>query len=271
MSPATSRSRRLAPATLSEHDGVRYLHLDSIWVQGAMRIAAPDRIELEYVLRMMAWLLARPAEAATQGHAMQLGLGAAAVTRFCHGPLGMQVTAVELNPTVIEACRMWFRLPAEGPRLTVLNADAAEVAADPSRAGTVDVLCVDLYDHEAAGPVLDSPAFYQGCAALLKPGGVMAVNLFGRNARFERSAGRIARAFGHRPGADRLRMVRPTAEGNVIVIALRDAAWPSRDELVARAENIETLFDLPARKWVRLLRDVPTRASRTPGPRPSDA
>ena len=32
------------PATLSEFDGVRFLHLDSIWVQGAMRIRKPDQI-----------------------------------------------------------------------------------------------------------------------------------------------------------------------------------------------------------------------------------
>ena len=31
----------LPDATISEHDGVRYLHLDSIWVQGAMRISKP--------------------------------------------------------------------------------------------------------------------------------------------------------------------------------------------------------------------------------------
>ena len=29
-------------ATLSEFDGVRFLHLDSIWVQGAMRIRKPQ-------------------------------------------------------------------------------------------------------------------------------------------------------------------------------------------------------------------------------------
>ena len=33
-----SRTPQWAPATLSEYDGVRFLHLDSIWVQGAMRI-----------------------------------------------------------------------------------------------------------------------------------------------------------------------------------------------------------------------------------------
>jgi spermidine synthase len=264
---AAPRPPTLKPVTLSEHRGVRYLHLDSIWVQGAMRMADPDRLELEYVRRMMAWMLGRPVDEVTRGHAMQLGLGAGAITRFCHGPLRMTVTAVEVNPTVIEACRMWFHLPGDGPRLAVLNADAREVVADPARGGTVDVLCVDLYDHEAAGPVLDSLDFYRDCAALLRPGGVMSVNLFGRNARFERSVARIGRAFGHAADADRLRTVRPTAEGNTTVIALRESTWPARDVLVTRAENIETRFGLPARRWVRLLRTVPVRT--TPGPHTS--
>jgi len=36
------RSRRLSPqVTLSEEDGVRYLHFGTVWVQGAMRIGRP--------------------------------------------------------------------------------------------------------------------------------------------------------------------------------------------------------------------------------------
>ena len=96
---------QLAPATVSEFEGVRYLHLDTPWVQGAMRIGRPHTIELEYVQRMMAWMLWRPAEALGAGHAVQLGMGAAAVTRFCHKALRMQTTAVEINASVIGMCR----------------------------------------------------------------------------------------------------------------------------------------------------------------------
>ena len=104
----------LAPATISEHDGVRYLHLGTPWVQGAMRIARPQAIELEYVQRMLAWMLWRPAAELSHGHAVQLGLGAGTLTRFCHQRLRMQrTTAVEINPSVIAACRQWFRLPAD--------------------------------------------------------------------------------------------------------------------------------------------------------------
>lgn len=243
----------LAPATLSEFEGVRYLHLGTPWVQGAMRVRKPHTIELEYVQRMMVWLIFRSPAQLAKAHAVQLGLGSAAITRFCHRNLRMKTTAVELNPTVIDACRLWFHLPADDARLTVLNEDAAAYVADASHAETADVLNVDLYDHEAASPVLDDQAFYDACFRLLADGGVMTVNLFGRDASFERSARRIARAF----GAESIRTMRPTKEGNTVVVALKHAPMPDRDTLAARAETIETRHALPARKWLRMIRAFP--------------
>jgi spermidine synthase len=240
----------LAPATISEADGVRYLHLGTPWVQGAMRIAEPRALELEYVQRMMAWMLLRPAADVARGHAVQLGLGAASITRFCLGVLRMRTTAVEINPSVIAACRAWFRLPEDSARLRVLRMDAAAFAADPANRESADALCVDLYDHDAASPVLDSADFYRDCHALLAEGGAFSVNLFGRDASFERSAQRIADAF----GAGRTASLRPTREGNTIVIAVKGAPWPERAALAARADNIETRFGLPARKWLRMVR-----------------
>lgn len=241
------------PATLSEYDGVRFLHLDSIWVQGAMRIRKPDQIELEYVQRMCAWMLWRDPQTLGEGHAVQLGLGAAALTRFSHGQLKMKTTAVEINPEVIAACRQWFRLPADDARLSVVNEDAARWVADPAHLQTVDVLNVDLYDHEAASPVLDDEAFYAACRGVLADGGLMTVNLFGRSASFARSALRIARAF----GSDQVWSLAPTKEGNTIVVAARGVHVPHRDVLEQRAANIESRFKLPARKWLRLVRPLP--------------
>ena len=261
--PRAAAPPALAPATMSESDGVRYLHLGTPWVQGAMRVRSPQSIELEYVQRMMAWMLLRPSAELTRGHAVQLGLGAASITRYCHGVMRMRTTAVELNPTVIQACRMWFRLPDDGPRLSVLQADAADYVADPARAASAQVLCVDLYDQDAASPVLDSLAFYRHCHRLLADDGVMSVNLFGRAASFERSAHRIASAF----GAAQVRSLRPTREGNTVVVALKCDAFPERDALVARAQNIETRFKLPATKWVRMMRAQPAPpadSARTP-------
>ena len=260
-----ARAATQAPATISEAAGVRYLHLGSIWVQGAMRLDSPRAIELEYVRRMMAWLLLRPAAEMRRGHAVQLGLGAGAITRYCHGVLRMRTTVVELNPTVIDACRLWFRLPADSPRLQVLQMDAAAYVADRARRSSAAVLCVDLYDHDAAGPVLDSEAFYRHCFDLLEVAGVMSVNLFGREASFDRSAGRMAAIF----GAERVFCLEPTKEGNVVVLALKSDTIPERAELAGRAENIETRLGLPAGKWLRMLRPVAAEKPATGAAAPS--
>lgn len=242
----------LAGASMSEYQGVRFLHLNSIWVQGAMRMARPLALELEYIQRMMAWLLWRPVDQVTEGHAVQLGLGAAAITRFSHKVLQMQTTAVEINPTVIGACRLWFRLPNDDARLKVVQDDAARWVLDPAHRHSAQVLNVDLYDHEAAAPVLDDEAFYAACRDVLDDGGLMTVNLFGRDTSFASSAGRIARVF----GLDQVWSLRPTKEGNTVIVAARGVQVPDRDELTARALNIEARFGLPARKWLRMVRPL---------------
>jgi spermidine synthase len=246
----------LPSATIAEQDGLRTLHLgDTPWIQGAMLVREPRVLVLEYIQRMMAWTLWRDAADVSRGHAVQLGLGAGAITRFCHQVLRMQrVTAVELNPAVIAACRQGFRLPADDARLAVLAQDAAAWVVNDVNLQSAQVLNVDLYDHEAAAPVLDSEAFYVACRGALAHGGLMTVNLFGRAASFEASAARIAAAFGR----DQVWSLRPTREGNTVVVAARGVSVPAREVLAARAANIEEKFGLPARKWLRMVRPLHT-------------
>ena len=261
---ASRRAPSLAPATLSEFDGVRYLHLGTDWVQGAMRIRKPRQLELEYIQRMMAWLLWRPTALLDHGHAMQLGLGAAAITRFTHQTLRWHTTAVEINPTVIQACKLWFHLPENDARLQVIEADAGRWVPQEGLPESVDALCVDLYDHEAAAPVLDDAAFYADCHRMLAAGGLMTVNLFGRDASFERSAARVAAAF----GADQMWQLAPTKEGNTVLVAGREVVVPERAVLEQRAQEIEERYGLKARKWLRLVRPWQPPA---PAPAPASA
>jgi spermidine synthase len=242
--------KTLPEVTVSESDGVRFLHLGSIWVQGAMRIRKPQVVELEYVQRMLASLLWLASGEIGHGRAVQLGLGAGAITRFTHKALRMPTTVVELNPQVVEVGRAWFHLPAE---VEVIVDDAGRWLRERAEPQRARLLHVDLYDQEAAAPVLDDEAFYADCRRLLDDGGVMSVNLFGRDASFERSAARIAAVF----GADHVWSLRPTREGNTVAIALRDGHLPAREDLVERAATIEARFGaygLPARKWLRMVR-----------------
>lgn len=245
-------TQQLPEVNFSEWGQVRYLHFGSEWVQGSMRLDAPFEIELEYVQRMMAWLLfVEPASVAGR-HAMQLGLGAASLTKFCRRRLRMRTTAIELNPQVVAACRAWFKLPADDAQLQVVVADAANEVRKREWLGTVDALQVDLYDDDAAAPVLDSADFYADCRQLLAEDGCMTVNLFGRCASFEQSLEKIAAAFGQ----DAVWAFKPTREGNTVVLAQRTPQRPRREHLVDRAQAIQSRWGLTALKWLRVFKPV---------------
>ena len=242
----------LPEVNFSEDGDIRYLHLASPWIQGSMLIKKPYDIELEYVQRMMAWLLFMPPAEVTGAHAMQLGLGAGTITKFCYKKLKMTCTAIELNPGVLHACRGWFRLPPDDERLRVVIADAAQEIRSPEWTGVVDALQVDLYDNEAAAPVLDSLDFYRDCHALLAPNACMTVNLFGRSSSFDESVEKICAAFGHQA----VWAFKPTREGNTVVLAQRTPSRPKREQLLEAAEHIEATWGLPATKWLRVFKPL---------------
>ncbi|MEF9999420.1 MAG: spermidine synthase [Comamonas sp.] len=248
-------SVELPEVSVSDDGEVRHLHLGTPWIQGSMRLKEPFALELEYVQRMMAWLLFVDPASVTKRYAVQLGLGAGAITKFCHKKLRMQTTAIELNPQVIAVCHSWFKLPPNGARLQVVLADAAEEIRRPGWEDQVDALAVDLYDHDAAAPVLDSAEFYADCRALLTEDGCMTVNLFGRSSSYEKSLAKMAEAFGE----DALWAFKPTREGNTVVLAQRTASRPARAVLDERAQMIQSRWDLPAAKWPRGFKPVVKR------------
>jgi spermidine synthase len=233
-----------AAVTLSETGGVRYLHFGTEWVQGGMRVARPWAIELEYQRQMMALGLLLPEPRSV----LQLGLGAAALTKFCwrHLPQA-EITVVEISPEVVAAARQWFRLPPDDERLGVVLGDARD-ALDTRRPLGTDWLQVDLYDAAARGPVYDDEAFYRLCRRALARPGAASFNLFGRS--FGPSFAAIAAAF-----ESRVLALPEVAEGNRIVLALTGprvrvdfAAW------YERAAELESRWHLPARRWLAGLR-----------------
>jgi spermidine synthase len=237
--------RAVAPrVTISEEDGVRYLHFGTQWVQGAMRIARPFALELHYQQQLMAPLvfLAQPR------HVVQLGLGAGALAKYCWRELPRAtVTAVEISSAVVATARQWFKVP-EDERLEIVVQDAREFISHPRRRRSVDWLQVDLYDAAAKGPVYADEGFYSACRASLRRPGVAAFNLFGRS--FDHDFAPIARAFSDRA------LVLPEADaGNRIVLGF---AGPPLDvsfaALNTRAREIEARFRLPARTWIAGIR-----------------
>ncbi len=251
---ATERAAECADAgdkelTLSEADGVRYLHFGTEWVQGAMQLAHPYRLELEYQQQMMAPLLFAP----KPRQILQLGLGAAALAKVCHRHMrSSRVVAIDNDAGVIRTARQSFALPPDDGRLQVVLEDGGRyVRCNPA---SWDWLQVDLYDARARGPVLDDAPFYRACRGALQEGGVAAFNLFGgRSLRTSMEA--IGAAFGNRL----LRLPR-CAAGNTVVLALAGPAalWDA-DELHLRAQAVERRLGLPAQDWIGGMRGASGR------------
>ncbi|MDR3099578.1 MAG: spermidine synthase [Paraburkholderia sp.] len=243
------RKPRFAPVTFSEEGGVRYLHFGTEWVQGAMRLSKPQHIELEYAQQMMAWLLFL----ATPARIVQLGLGAAALTKFAHRYLRpAKVEAIELNPAVVVAARTMFELPYDDARLAVRELDAWDFVHDRANHGTVGALQIDIYDATARGPVHDSVAFYRAARACLAGAGVATINLFGDHPSYVRNMKRLKEAFDGRVIA-----LPEVHDGNRIALAFSgpalEVSWAALDK---RARLLESKLGLPAHQWVKALREA---------------
>lgn len=201
----------MASIQISEEKGVRYLHFGSPWVQGAMRIARPAALELEYTRQMMFPLLLR--DAAWPASVLQVGLGAGSLTRFLarHRPRA-RITVVEVWPEVVAAARQFFHLPSESPALEVRVVDGHDYLAVARR--RFDLILVDAFDEKGRPGMIDSAPFYANCHQRLAHGGLAAFNLLTRTRGAAPALRRIREAF----GGDVLAL--PITEaGNLVVIA----------------------------------------------------
>jgi spermidine synthase len=198
------------------------------------------------VQMMMMWMLfvERPRRI------VQLGLGSAALTKFCYARFPeVRVTAAELNPNVIAICHDHFGLPPNDARLDVREMDALDFVMDPANHGTVDVLQVDLYDEEARGPVLDTPEFYQACAACLAADGVMTANVFGDFINYDKNLQAMETAF------DAVVWLPEVHDANIVVLAFKQAPQLDFALLYERAAEIKRRHNLPAKNWVNGLKE----------------
>lgn len=233
------------PATTTQFRGVRFLHLGTSWVQGAMRLDKPDNIELEYVQMMMMWMLFKD----QPGRIAQLGLGSAALTKFCYQRFpSARVDVAELNPNVIDICHAEFGLPPNDGRLNVREMDAMDFVLDPANRNSIDVLQVDLYDEEARGPVLDSQEFYQACFDCLSGDGIMTTNVFGEFSNYDKNLQNMALVF------DAVVWLPEVHDANIIVIAFKRAPQIDFSVLYERAGDIKRRMNLPAKNWVNGLK-----------------
>lgn len=236
-----------------EEDGVRVLQIGGAAIQSAMRLDAPDRIELDYVRAMLTFLLLCP----KPRDVLMVGLGGGSLARFIHQKmLGTRVCVVEIDPGILAVARKYFHFPEGDARLEIVIGDGAEVV--PRRPSSCDVLVVDGFIGGSPAKGLCAQAFYEAAFAALREGGVMVANFMSDDRRMEAYCRRIERAFGRRPA-----LLLAEEEDNFIAMARRGGppriAWA---ELKARARAADSLFGLPLGDCLDSLRRHNSHTSR---------
>ena len=263
--PGTAVQTRQQAGQIHDHvctldiNGVRFMHFgqttsDAAALQGVMRLAMPDQIELEYVQQMMVWMLFSAQAKEFTGHIVQLGLGTAALTKFCYRQFPLaKVSAIELNPHVITACHEQFKLPPNDARLSVQQMDAEAFVMNPEHHASIAILQVDLYDAQAHGPVFSSQEFYQACADCLTEDGMMTVNIFhdGQNdgAHTAQNLQVLQTVF------DAVVWLPEVHDANVVALAFKRAPAIDFASLYQRASAIRDSTRLPAPYWVNGLQE----------------
>ena len=228
-----------------EEDGVRVLQIGGNAIQSAMRLDAPDRIELDYVRAMMAFLLFHP----SPRDVLLVGLGGGSMARFIHQRMPQtRVTVIEIDPGVVTVARKYFHFPEEDARLEIVIGDGAE--AVPQRPASCDVLVVDGFVDGSPAKDLCTRSFYDSAFAALRPGGVLVANFMSDDKRIETYCGRIEESFGRYPT-----LLLAEEEDNVIAFALRGGPPRIRwAELKGRARAARRLFDLPLEECLASLK-----------------
>ena len=229
---------------ISEQEGIRSLHLNGSMVQSAMRISAPNALELVYTQCMMGFLLFHP----KPEKLLLIGLGGGSLAKFVyHHMTDTLLTAIEINPQVINAAFQFFELPDENERFEIITAKGDQYIAEHPE--TADIIMVDGFDDDYQVPSLSSQEFYTATHRALKRSGIMVVNLLSRDKQLKTYLQRIEHSFnGH------ILAMMAEIKGNLIVFAFknnpRKHSWRA---IKKNALKLEKQFPLPFSEFVTKL------------------
>jgi spermidine synthase len=227
---------------VTEERGLRTLHLGSRAIQSAMRVSRPWDLELAYTRAMMGFLMFNP----MPQDVLMVGLGGGSLAKFIRKQRPQtRITAVEIDPRVIAAARTHFELPPDDETLTVIEADGAlYVRQHPDCA---DAILLDGFDAGNQVEALATQTFYAACRRALKPGGVLVVNLWGRDSQFKEYFTRLARAFDGEVG-----WISVQYKTNIIVFGFTEPGALQRlDAVRPRLADLSKRYGLDLRGFAR--------------------
>ncbi len=236
---------------VSEIDGVRSLYLGSITVQSAMRVKNPTALELTYTRGMMCFLLFN----SHIKNVLSIGLGGGSLPKYIHAYCP-QITSrvIEINPQIINVARSYFYLPENDERLMVIEGDGLRyLQGHEDSAGVLlpDVLLIDAFDQFGIPPDFCTQDFFDNCAKTLSHSGMLVINLWGSDKRFDSYLQRIEQSFNHHV------LMLPTGKpGNIVVFGFKRLPNDLRmATLRIRAKELEVAHKIEFVQFVEKLKE----------------
>lgn len=219
------------------------------------------RMVFPYAQMMMTALLVHP----EPGRILIIGLGGGTLPTALHELYpAAAIDVVEIDPAVARVARSHFGFEApEGTEIHIRDArvfvkrrglelDRSNPAAKPGQ--RYDLIMLDAFNGDYIPEHLMTAEFLEECKALLTPDGVLAANTFASSQLYHHESTTYELVFDH------LVNVRHPVSLNRVLLA-RDAPFPSRAELQARAGSFRKRFepyDVPTLQlpsWMHTERD----------------
>jgi spermidine synthase len=210
-------------------EGRRCLHFSkSRGIQSSMILAEPDRLDLRYSRSMIAAFALHPAPK----DVLLVGLGGASVPKFIQKQFpDVRLDIVEIDPDVVKVCQEYFEFKGT-PNTRVIVMDGRMYFKRSAK--TYDIILLDAYAADRIPFHLTTLEFIQLVKSRLKPGGLVATNLW------EHAVNRFyfAELKTYQAAFPLTYLFKSGDSGNVIVFAALDANLVLRADWIKRAEAV---------------------------------
>jgi spermidine synthase len=160
-----------------EENGVRSLHFGTSSRQSSISLKNPEGLHLPYTRAMTSWILFKE----SANDVLILGLGGGSLARHLLYHFSQcRIRAIEYRASVVKIARSHFGLTLDS-RLKVIVDDAGSYVRQHAQTcqEKYGVILVDAFDSQGMADSIATIAFFDACKILLKPEGVLVINLWG--------------------------------------------------------------------------------------------
>lgn len=203
------------------------------WVPGAIQLVVdgtpqshvnlrdPRDIFFEYVQRM-AHVIDLAFPAGKPIYALHLGGGAFTLPRYIEATRrGSRQQIIELESALVELVRQAAPLPKHAS-IRIRHGDAREVAARLPKGmhGGLDLIVVDIFQGSSTPAHVASTEFYQLLSPLLRPGGIILVNVTDSGGTFvKRQTATLQNIFQNVSAIAEPQVIKGRRFGNIVLLA----------------------------------------------------